>query len=327
MRKFLTMATIAMMATAVATCLTACDDDEEGGSGSSLPSPTLTDSNGNRLQVKSISGGGDYYTFDYDDNGKLTSIGDYEFEGNSFKLTSDHSSLTVTLNSSGLITKLVEKIDYTDKYGSEKHNMTMDLKYNGNKQLTGGTVSGSGSYTSSYNDESESWGGSGTASVSWDKGNISKVVVKSKNSGTENGEKYSESYTGTYTFSYSNKENPFHQMPFYLAKDVLDIGDYGGVFAVLGLIGVGPNKLPDGYVLEEVEEDYGEDTETRTYTFKQNADGSIKTEAKNNGSTLTYSYNTLDTRAAIEEQLQNAKPMLELMGQKMFKRVKIHAQR
>ena len=110
-------------------------------------------------------------------------------------------------------------------------------------------------------------------------------------------------------------------MPYYLSKEILDAEELGGVLGALGLLGVGPKELPSGYVLVDYDEDGDEDTETRTYAFTQNSNGSIKTESKNSsGSIITYNYNTIGTRAALEEQFESIVPNMRGFGKKFFKR-------
>lgn len=320
MRKILTITALVLMATAMTFCLTACnDDDEDGSDGGSMPSPTLTDSHGTTLQIRSLTGGVSY-TFGYDEKGKLTSINSYDFTGSTFKHTDEYGTFAITVNGKGLVTKIYEKEIYDDKYGKEEGEITFNLNYSGN-QLTGGTISGSGSYESYNRDESETWTGTGSAKIVWNNGNLTRCVLESKTTFKENGKKYNESYHGTYTISYGNKENTFRQMPYYLSKEILDAEELGGVLGALGLLGVGPKELPSGYVLVDYDEDGDEDTETRTYAFTQNSNGSIKTESKNSsGSIITYNYNTIGTRAALEEQFESIVPNMRGFGKKFFKR-------
>lgn len=320
MKKFLTMTAIALMATVVTTGLTACDSDDEdgGGSGGPLPKPSLVDADGNRLQVKSVTQSGTTYSFGYDEDGRLTSINGNEFEGNTFKIETNHGTITASLNGSGLISKFTRVSEYDDKTGTEKESLTMTISYSG-KQITGGSVKASYSYKSKTSDREESANGTGTAKLTWSNGNLTKANITSNYSGVDDGEKFTENNKYNYVISYGDTENTCLQMPYLLAKELLDISDYGGIFAALGLLGNGPKFLPSGYVVEEYED--GEvDSSTKTLAFTQYTNGALKSEKKNNSSTVTYQYNILDTRAVIEQQLQEALPELENIGMRFFKK-------
>lgn len=301
---------------------TACsndDDDDNGGKGgsSAAPTPELTDINGNGVQLTSV---GDIW-FRYDENGKLSSFGDsdggYYLDGNSFTLTYKDvesgyldgyytSSYTakVTLNGSGLISKITytEETKYTDEDFASKTSATVSYQYNSDRQLTGGSMSGSGEW--SEDGYHVSYTGTGSLTNTWTNGNLIKSNQESRISGKVSGQSYNQTIAETYTYSYGDMANPIKQMPYLICDNLT--GEELGMLGLIGLFGVGPVNLPTVYVVTELE-DGEEYSRTSALSYTLNDNGTIATES-GGGYKLTYQYGT-GTRAIVE-QVENQLPAI-----------------
>lgn len=81
------------------------DDDENGVMVGAVPSPTLTDANGNKLRVTSVG----YTWFEYDETCKLKRFGDYnstyELKGDAFIFDIEDG---VTCTIAGTILKYID---------------------------------------------------------------------------------------------------------------------------------------------------------------------------------------------------------------------------
>ena len=276
---------------------TSCgDDDDDGDGGSSsgsskVPAPYLVDSNGNKIQVLSVSSeSGNYVSpfaiFSYDDNGKLTRTKyhdyDYVISGSDFVLKYsdkyDDIVIKIRTNSSGLITS----IEYTDKYlgsasgtGDGTESYTYTYKYNSNKQLTNASMVGT---------EGDGDKVSNNVTCTWSNGNLVTLVFEDKETDSDTGEV--DKGKKTYTFTYGNQENTFKQLPECIWDRICHDGPEW--LCAIGLFGVGPANLPTGYT--RVSSSGSNYSYSLSYTL--NADGSIKTESrKESGS--SYSNNTI----------------------------------
>lgn len=250
----------------------------QDGTSTEIPSPYLTDTNGNKIQVASIGG----LQFTYNENGKLTGIisdyyGKYEM-GETFTLTNYRSGSSYTRKTESAFTTndkgLIVKSEY--KYGrvvdsnwDVRETETRNYNYNSENQLTSIT------YTRTYIEESESGTRTGTVSFNWVDGNLSSIIDTSTDSYTQNtGEQKVENDKDTYTFEYGNQVNVFKQVPAIVCEAAIDINDIE-MLGVLGLIGVGPTYLPTNCTHTDKD---GRQYTIPPLTYELNENGSIKKE-------------------------------------------------
>ena len=131
--------------------------------------------------------------------------------------------------------------------------------------------------TEKWREENEAGTALGVTSLVWNDGNMVKASWKE----TWNGGKDEE--TGYSTIEYSDLDNIFRQIPLGFMRAVDILFDDG--LASVGLLGIGPKKLPKKVVLD--------DGVTYTFEYILNADGSIRQETVTNnddGYNYTYSY-------------------------------------
>lgn len=285
--------------------MSACGDDEDDGAAST--SAGVLDSR-TGLRVK---GFGDYRVC-YDSKGRIDYIrddyGEWEFSYNP------------------------NKISYVEIYNGQRiEDETLSVSYNSSGCLS------SANYSDSGQDEDEKWNESSQASLSYDgSGHLTKITGSGKESGIEKGERYSESWTFSYTltwrnnilqqvvwtekwvedgetetetetwtFSYDNDsyENEYHQWAPSIGRWLDDIEE---LYAYVGLLGVGPSKLPSS--AEKYEEEFY-DGKNHTYydsysfSYGFNSDGSISYTFVN-GTRYSFSYDYAEinggkTRASV----------------------------
>lgn len=282
------------MATTLINSFTSCSDDDGE---SYIPSPTVISSNGNAAQVTNVGG----IHFAYDENGKLTSIGDgsnvYYLKGNKFSFsTYDNDSkgttnIDIYLNPDGLITKFQSSLTYI--YGKEE--ATINYSYDTDHRLKACEGSGKGSF------HDDSYKGSIKISYTWNNGNLTKAKIESQSKGTEYSESYSDSSTEEHTYTYGTQANIAKQLPYYMGCELTGIKAFGGPLSVIGLYGFGPSYLPTSYTTTEAAVENGKShTFSNNYTlsFTQNNDGTISSETRN-GSRLDYGYKYISTRSEV----------------------------
>ena len=251
--------------------LASCSGDDD----SYIPSPTVTDKDGNKVQVTSVGN----IRFSYDENGKLTSMSDgydtYTLEDDKFSFEYDEGEAEVFLNSDALITKI--EVSQPSVNGKA----TIEFSYSDRrlKKLSGTIKSSSFKQTSKVD-------------YTWENGNMIRGVVSTK---MESG-KYSEDYNARWDFTYGTTQlqtNYSTQLPFYMGETMTDLDALGGLFSILGLLGYGPAYLPSGFT--ETEDD--ESPSTTNFSFTQNSNGTINTESRNGYGTIQYRYSNVSSRA------------------------------
>ncbi|MCR4922252.1 MAG: hypothetical protein K5945_11200 [Bacteroidaceae bacterium] len=333
MKKYLFMAALLCMG---CVCLTSCgDDDDELGSGKAgaVPAPTITDANGNKVQVTSIGN----FSFGYDEQGKLrsfTAVNEtFEIEGNKFILNSEtedwKSSINIALNGKGYISTISYKTSRKSSDGeNEVEEGKITCSYNGNGQMTG--VSESSSFLETDIDNGKqvgTWSGNSTSkcNITWKNENLTDCNFTSneteKGSFIEDGKKYTENEStkgeGKMTFTYGSEKNPARQLPFVMCSSIfeqtIEVGGDIGVFAVIGLYGVGPAYLPESYTCyrkwvetEDGEEDIDEENSSRYFRFDINKNnGTIATEYISYSAAGNYNqmanYNYVGTRTMLDQ--------------------------
>lgn len=271
-----------MPALALAACVctfTSCSDDDENGSAPSGPTTTF--------EGKLLTQVGNY-EFDYDNNGRCTSVsstyGEYvkiDYAKNKITLDDGDQEMSVSFNSKGYITKMSGSWNENYEGESYKGNGSISFGYDGNGHMT--EQNSSSKETGSYDGESYSFSGTSTVSCKWNGGNL--VSATARYDENEDGEKswYSEDYTATYDETLNNKAKQFPMV----FTDLF--GDDMYLLALVGMFGVGPTSMPAKVVCTE-KDNYGSNSEYETtVTFDLNADGTINWE-RLNGTTYNYSY-------------------------------------
>ena len=280
-----------MMLLAAALCvgMSSCsdDDDKEVGVGGSLSfasnNPLI--SKGKKLLTKIVTES-DYddesYSFMYDSHfrpikitnesgtwGENTYI-DYE---TGIIYDDEEADGKITFTPQGYIKGY--SYSWSGEYGGYKEGNT-SCTYNSEGHLT------KTEWTDQWREENESGTDFGVVSLVWKDGNMVKATYSWKE--TWNGGKDEE--TSYSTIEYSYLDNIFRQFPSGFMQ-VVDLVD--DVIASVGLLGIGPKKLPKKIVWDN--------GETYTFEYILNADGSIRQETvtKNGDSdgynyTKTYSY-------------------------------------
>ena len=235
--------------------LSSCKKDEETDketivNGSGVAIRSITDKNGNAVQLSKISGDAswDYY---YDDFGKLTKV----IWGNgankptlfsspftsSWKETDDEGytyeeTINYSTNGAGFITKYVSNYSITNKKGAYYfRDEEGSLSYNSSDQLTYVEINRkeNGAEVHKYLYK---------VTLVWSDGNLTKVKLVSSVDGLETPE-------STSTISYSSTNNPAKQMPMsliyeiFINAEIITAQDIRPLIP-LGLFGKGPQKVP-----------------------------------------------------------------------------------
>lgn len=277
----MTLATLSVAALLTGS-FSSCSSDGD----SYVPTPTITDKDGNAQQITSVGG----LRFTYDENGKLKTLTDggktYEIKDDKFSLAvaddDENASIDVYLDSDGLIVKIECK--YGNDYETDE--ITIEYEYD-DRRLESASASGEGEA------KDHSYEGSADVEYKWENNNLMSVIIESESKGTDEGASYKESSKISYSYAYGDQANPAKQLPYYVGKEITGTDAFGGLFSVLGLFGYGPAFLPSGYVLTEEDNENGEvDTDSRTYifTFELNDNGTLKSEMRNNSRRITYNY-------------------------------------
>ncbi len=329
-----TIKILSLVAVALPMAFISCSDDDDNNSAPSADSSVITTTEGNKLLLTSVVNGSSRYDgvwFQYDDLGRCTYAnlwGDlfFNMSYDPYEVTmdldeeGDDITLSMSFNGNGYLSKYTLTDDWTETYygnedsGSDKE--TVSLSYNSNGQLTSVSLSYSGNEV--YDGERDSYSGSGSATFTWENGNLVKIVDKI----TEKEYGYTYTYTQTSTFGYSGTVNKYRQYTMIaIAGDeegcLADIIDFG----FIGYLGVGPTYLPTSLEIIYEDNDDGDvysykDTYSSSYTL--NDDGTVATE-KHNNSTYTYTYSNVgeDTRAAVPTPFDNALSPAEKLSNRM----------
>ena len=287
--KFFTMAMIAMMSFSLTSCSSYDDEDNDGGSASSINNPLVKEGG---LLLTSItcqfgySGDIDYdtYRFFYDeklrpykcDNGDDDDAAYFIIDYDNGKMDMPHwdgaSNLSLSFNSKGYITKVKGSWSYSEDGDAYSGSLEWNASYDKDGHLTEMTTTEE--EKSDYYDK-----GISKTTLSWIGGNL--VSYNSESKWYDEDGQVVESDSSTGIFTYGTQQNKYKQYPAILAVD-----DIGGLFN-MGLFGLGPNNLPTSYNEVSVEEyvgpegyvDYKEEyKDNYTSTITLNDNGSIDTE-------------------------------------------------
>lgn len=263
------------------------------------------------------------YEFNYDSKGRCNGVdylgSSYDDSGN-LSINWDKGEISVTdgddamyenplkfkTNSNGYITGLSQSWDYKDEYGSYKGNGEAKLSYDKSGHLTKATFESK--ETGVDEGEKFSFYGKSVYSFTWQNGNL----VRIENSWEDNDDGERETGIESYDISYDNEENAYNQWSqgiLYYAIE-WDFSQLGHV----GMFGVGTANFPT--TIEENEDDY---SHSYSLSFATNSLGLISSENVN-GSTYNYYYDEAGTRAAFDQSLPaKAKKSLFMRHRKAHK--------
>ena len=296
-----------LMAMALPVCLfTACgsDDDEDGGDapGGSMSSSVteIKGSDGSKMRLTS-DGDCRYY---YDKDGNLTkmTIGSetIEITNNPFRASSqisDNESYVITadFNSKGYFSKVKTTAIYKGEDWASTLNKELTFSYDNDGHLIK-TVDNS-KETGEEDGEKYSYSSTKTHTFTWKDGLLTSAESISKEMGD------GENYTKTIEVSFSYDviyPNVSRQYTHSHTNGIDGKDSYTTLFALIGFCGKGSAQLPSSYTT--VKGSYGDgegfgyidygNTFTCTYTYNEN--GTVKTEKCGN----TYSYSYINTENA-----------------------------
>lgn len=286
--KFMAFVMASMAVMAFSACGSDGDGDGDGGGGSSAgKGNAVIETDGGMKKLLTSNG---QESFRYDSKGRCVAItygyGDeYCFEWDPFKLVYDEEgeSMKASLNGNGYLSKISSNYNYSEDGYTDKGSGTATFEYDGSGQLTKLTVKSSGKETDedgtySYKEE---W----TVTNTWKGGNLMKSYGKEKISSLG----YSETYEETTTYTYGTTPNAYRQ--FVHATSDLTQSDFEEL-SFIGLLGKGTVQLPSKTTTREVDED-DDYTNSTTYSYTLNSDGTVQTEKVNGYSTYTYTYTVL----------------------------------
>ena len=272
------------------------DDDNGGGSGSGTPATSVGEvvpGSGKKL----LSAG--EYKFFYTPDGKIKTVKvddymRYDFTYSPNQIICDYAYneeyedkeiYTVSYNKNGYISKMHFTETGSDEYGSWNDSYTSTLSYDGEGHL----VKVTSTFLEQGVEEGESYkeSGTGTVILTWENGLLTKY---------ESTEKWGDgSEKEIITFEYEDGKywNKYKQYASFM---------YGFYF-YLGLYGNGPDYLPvsatETYIEEYEGEEYS-DSETESFTYEFNEDGTLHRESdKYNDDYFTYG--TIAEQGEIEE--------------------------
>ncbi len=322
-----TIKVLALMAIALPMAFVSCSDDDDDDALSAPPSDALsapsedvsiiTTEDGDLLLVKSISGGSRYNTvsFTYDSQGRCTSAncwGEWTsyFSYDPYKMEiemddledgeEDAYSIDLSFNGSGYVYWAKLNDTWKEEGYSGSETVYYSFSYDSDGHLT--KVSFSDSWSEVEDGDRYSGSDNGDMTITWESGDITKVVVNDKE--TEDG--YTDESKDTYTYEYGSTQNEYRQ---YLLATTIGLSDWVTGFADLsfiGYLGKGTAHLPTSCKYEYEGNEDGDtysDTYSDTFSYEKNSDGTIKTE-KWDGETYNYTYTSLDsddydTRSAV----------------------------
>ena len=274
------------------------DDDDEvsaGGGKASTSAGMLDKKTG--LRIKSF---GNYSVY-YSDDGKIDyirdSYGRWTFSYNPNKITfvesyngysSDEESLSVGYNSAGYLAST----SYSDsgQDGNDKWNESSKatLSYDGSGHLTKIVISGKESGTEDGERYSCTW--DDTYTLTWRNNQLTQVVGTEKE--VEDGVTETETETWTFSYDSDNNENIYRQWAPSIGQCIG--GDMEEIFAYVGLLGVGPSVLPSRYEEEYYDGKLRSYENSYAYRYGFNNDGSIAYTYVNN-SRYDFSYDYAET--------------------------------
>lgn len=319
------------------------DDDNNGGGGSNVAGNESALVKEGNVLLTSIDG---YHpiAFTYDD--QLRPVSAYESDGyyedgydemffidyktGKITLWGELEGLSVSFNANGYVTKIQGSWNYTEDGEVYRGSMTQICNYDNSGHLISAETN---------NEEYEEYDGrkdyeKSVAKVvlTWNNGNLTKTETNSVWYDEKGG--IEENNSIVQTFTYGNSINRYRQYPGMYGED--------NELLYVGLLGVGPEKLPLAYYSKEVYEYNGRKEEYESSwsaEFTLNENGSIDTETwtdteKNEAlRTAKFNYTPADgykpkkTRALLSPYMSKSatgkgKNVRNLLKRGMFKSVK-----
>lgn len=291
----------------------ACDKEN-----SDIPSPSITDIDGNELQITKIGS----VWFSYDDEGKLESFGDsyctYSIDGDSFTVTDEDDILEtkIYMNGDGYISKIHSKIceEYSDDSYYEEEG-DFNFSYNSNGQLSSFSADGSGS---ECDDEYlYTFKAKISCDYKYNNGNLTSMKLVYSNTMKLNDESESTSETEINEFTYGDQINVLGQLPFYVGYYLTPFEELGAYFSVIGLFGNGSNFLPTMLSQSFIEDGEEEGPYDYSYKFSLNDNGTIKTETFRN---KNFSYQYGNASRSVEESDVRLSEIFKNQMKQLFRR-------
>jgi len=253
--------------------LTSCDDKVK---------PSITDANGDKWQVTSFGG----YYFTYDGKGRLLSIGDkdrtYFMDDDEFSFSAEDVEVKFKLDKNDNIVKIVYTEQNDDKYEAEEGQF--DFTYDSDKKLKScKTV-----YKETDLKDSETWTFTSTTNFTWTSNQLT-INNEETVQGNDDGENVRETQINTRVYSCDGQPNRSKQLPYYIGEQMTDLNDFGGMLAVLGLFGFGPDNLPTADTWTRNQNGKEIQSDGNEFDFVQNANGTLQSESyRYKGSSIWY---------------------------------------
>ena len=289
MKKNLFYMMAATIVALISVSFVSCGDDEEDDFSSEKPSALLKDANGNAIKL--ISAGN--VEIIYDADGKLSILKSPNtsliFDGPNLTCSTNDGGTIVykfSLNGKGFLTKMEANAVLSDSHGT----MTTTFNYNSNDQLTSIRSVSHGIYDNGVEEIAEQ-----NQTNTWENGKLVKATFVD-NGKVVNGireETWEESYF--YTIEYGTQANPAKQLSLFLGNIATGL-ENTGLFAMIGLLGVGPDYLPTGYSVEYlyaengVPDGHGARKSNYTLSYELNDNGTIAKETKGRSQSVSYRY-------------------------------------
>lgn len=295
-------------------------DDDDEGSASSNAGVITGKANVRVTQVGT-------YRFYYDDKGRIDHILDGNYEGYRFTYNpnkviwydvssgKDEDEVSISYNSKGFVSKLDASTSGED--GTYAWNTTGSASYSYDGQGHLVKITSSWKETGTEDGERYTEEGNGTTVFTWQ--NDLLVSVYQEETEKEDGEMETSKSTITYTYATDNLDdylNEYFQYAPSISNRLEGMGDgeLEEALAYVGLMGKGPKYLPMSSQ-EEWEEYY--DGRTRTgspsYTYRYGFNNNgTLSYATVNGYRYSYSYSNLD------EDESNAKPYMKVASKERY---------
>lgn len=274
-----------LAATAFLACgLTACSDDDEGGSNPQGPVATY---NG-----KLLTSVGNNVTLRYDDKGRCVeataynekTLIDYEkgiiTQGNISSMHLDGVEYRVTFNGAGYITSISTNQNESEDGYTYTVSENSSFSYDGSGHLTEITTK----YKEAAYGNGESYSSSENSNtiITWKNGQLASYTCKGED--MEDGEK--SYYESVINFTAGSTDNKYNQWTTAEEDGIMETEGLG----YAGLFGKGSSKLISSYTETYKDDGEREHNDTYNFTFQLNDDGTIHSERMGNGYTHYYEY-------------------------------------
>ena len=320
-----------LMSVGFAACGGDGDSDEEGGHGRTpggkTPAGSINTKTG-QVRLTQV----DNFRFFYDEDGRISSITEYNYPEASFSYSPNKIFLgedgdeeaTISYTNAGYVSKMNEDISFTEDGQKYSLKGTISMSYDGSGHLT--SFTGSGTEKGTENGYPYTWTTSFKATLKWSSCLLRSIRYTMKEKDTGGGEKdYTFNQEKSHTFDYDSSQaddylNTYEQ---WAPSLTLVIDDVFMAMAYVGLLGKGPQYLPSASNRTSVNEENGEEKENKSYNYSHqyrfNDDGTLSVSYNNSTSSRFYYTHVADTRASLAQPLgkqQKAELFRALFGMK-----------